>query len=301
MVKVRVPASTSNLGSGFDAFGLALQLYLSIEMERSPYGWQILTLGEGAKEIPSNEENLIVKSAKKVFEKLSEPLPGLKMKIENQIPLFRGLGSSGAATIAGLLGAVQLANSGLTNQEILTLANEIEGHPENAASSLLGGLTINCVDKGQVISKKVDVDKNLRAVLLIPDVAISTHDARRALPRTVSHKDAVFNLQRSALLAHAFITRDYEALRVAMQDKLHQPFRKKLMPAYDEFESIAYQNGAIGVCISGSGSTILGLTLGKLGEGKQLQNFWQAKAQELNINAKVLRIGIDNTGVRIIK
>ncbi|MFQ5822697.1 MAG: homoserine kinase [bacterium] len=297
MVRVRVPASTSNLGSGFDTFGLALRLYLTVKMEISPEGLQIKTLGEGASEIPTNEENLIVTSAKKVFEKLSKPLPGLKIKIENQIPLFRGLGSSGAATIAGLLCAAKLTNSKLTNQQILSLANEIEGHPENAASSLLGGLTINCLEDGNVITKKVEADEKLKAVLLIPEITITTQDARRVLPQTVPHKDAVFNLQRSALLAHAFISRDYEVLRVAMQDKLHQPYRKQLIPTYDDLEKVGYKNGAFGVCISGSGSTILGLTFE---DDKRLRRSWQKKAYELNLKAVIVRLGIDVKGANFL-
>jgi homoserine kinase len=294
-VKARVPASTSNLGSGFDAFGLALQLYLAVQMEISPEGLQILPSGEGASHIPTHEGNLIFRSTKKLFEKVGQPLPGLKIIIENKIPLFRGLGSSGAATIAGLVCGARLANSNLPHEAILSLAQEIEGHPENAASSLLGGLTINCVEaNGQVICKKVEVDDKLKAVLLIPETTIATHEARRVLPKTVSHQDAVFNLQRSALLAHAFTSRDYDALKVAMQDKLHQPYRKHLIPHYDEFETLGYENGALGVCISGSGSTVLGLTLG---DGKKLQNCWEEKAASLSMKAQVIVTGIDSAGV----
>ena len=297
MVKVRVPASTSNLGSGFDAFGLALQIYLTVEMKISCEGLQILPVGEGALEIPIHEENLIFRSAKKVFEMTGQPLPGLKIIIDNKIPLFRGLGSSGAATIAGILCAAKLYNLHITNEEILALAQEIEGHPENAASSLQGGLTINCVDEhNNVISKKVEVDEHLKAVLLIPEVNISTHEARRVLPKSVSHSEAVFNLQRSALLAHAFITRDYDELKVAMQDKLHQPYRKHLMPGYDEFEILGYQNGALGVCVSGSGSAILGFTLG---DGKDLQSSWEEKSSNLSLKAQVVIIGIDNQGGQV--
>ncbi|MFQ5754256.1 MAG: homoserine kinase, partial [bacterium] len=219
------------------------------------------------------------------------------IKIENQIPIFRGLGSSGAATVAGLVCASRLSNLTLTNQEILSLANEIEGHPENAASSLLGGLTINCLAEGKVITKKIAGDENLKAVLLIPNLTISTHQARRVLPDTVSHQDAVFNLQRSALLAQAFICQDYRALKTAMQDKLHQPFRQHFIPGYNEIEQVGYQNGALGICISGSGSTILGFTQG---DGMPLQKCWQEKAQELNLKARVLVLGIDNHGVRCL-
>lgn len=292
-----MPASTSNLGSGFDAFGLALQLYLTVEMEISSEGLQIQPSGEGASDIPRHEVNLIFRSAKKVFEKVGQPLPGLKIIMENQIPLFRGLGSSGAATIAGLVCAARLANLNLPPEEILSLAQAIEEHPENAASSLLGGLTINCVEaNGLVICKKVEVNEKLKVVLLIPETAISTYEARRVLPETVPHHDAVFNLQRSALLAYAFISRDYEALKAAMQDKLHQPYRKGLIPHYDEFETLGYQNDALGVCISGSGSTVLGLTLG---DGKKLQNCWQEKTNNLSMKAQVIVTGIDSRGVQV--
>ncbi len=295
MVKVRVPASTSNLGSGFDCFGLALKLYLTVEMDFSS-ALEISAVGEGSAEIPKDETNLIYQSTQKIFEKVGKQRPGLKIKIQNHIPLFRGLGSSGAAAIAGLVGAAKLCGANLTNEDILTLANEIEGHPENAAASLIGGLTINCVSDGRILTKKIFVDENLRAVLVIPEFRISTHKARNVLPQTVTREDAVFNLQRSALLAHAFIARDYPALKTAMQDSLHQPFRKYLIPSYDAFETAGYQNGALGVCISGSGSTILGIAQT---DGKKLQHAWQKLANQLNLPAHVLIIKFENRGAEI--
>ncbi|MFQ5709797.1 MAG: homoserine kinase [bacterium] len=296
MVKVRVPASTSNLGSGFDCFGLALQLYLVVQMELLPRGLQIVSGGEGSTQIPTKEDNLVFKAAKKLFDYSGKSLPGLRISTKNEIPLFRGLGSSGAATIAGLLGASQLAHAEVSAQEILTLANELEGHPENAAASFSGGLTINCLAQGRVVYKRVEIEPDLKAVLLIPEVSISTERARRVLPPTVEHSAAVFNLQRSALLAHALVTRDYQTLRIAMQDKLHQPFRKSLIPKYDEFEAVGYENGALGVCISGSGSTILGLTQG---DGKALQKAWQKKVAALRADARVLVVGIENWGAQV--
>jgi homoserine kinase len=295
MVKIRVPASTSNLGSGFDCFGLALKLYLTVEMDFSG-SLEISAVGEGCTEIPKDETNLFYQSAQKIFNKVGKQRPGLKIKIENRIPLSRGLGSSGAAIIAGLVGASKLAGIQLTNEEILNLANDIEGHPENAAAALLGGLTINCVSDGRVLSKKIFVAENLRAVLVIPELRISTHEARNILPRTVTREDAVFNLQRSALLAHAFIAKDYPVLKTAMQDRLHQPFRKHLIPSYDVFEHAGYQNGALGVCISGSGSAILGIVESP---GQKLQRAWQSLADQLNLPARVLITEFENRGAEI--
>ncbi|NIR47003.1 homoserine kinase [candidate division KSB1 bacterium] len=296
-VKIRVPASTSNLGSGFDCFGLALRLYLTVEMEESSQGLEITTTGEGSAQIPTDTENLIYKSAKTVYQVIEKECPGLTIRINNEIPLFRGLGSSGAATVAGLMCASKLVKANLSNQQLLNLAHQIEGHPENASASLVGGLTINCVENNAITSKRILPREKLKTVLLIPDVNISTHDARNVLPREIPYTDAVFNLQRSALLAHAFLTDEYDALKLAMQDRLHQPFRKAFMSGYDELEAVGYENSALGVCISGSGSTILGLTLD---DGKRLQEAWQKKAQQLELAAKVMVTEIDSEGAKLV-
>lgn len=297
MVRVRVAASTSNLGSGFDCFGLALQLYLTVEMDVIASGLEISVSGEGKADIPSNATNLIFKSLANIFERVKQSLPGLEIRIINEIPLFRGLGSSGAATIAGLICGAQIAHVELREEEMLELANKIEGHPENAASSLLGGLTINCLEEKHVISKKIEIDPDLRAVLLIPEIIIPTKEARQVLPQTVPHKDAVYNLQRSALLAYAFQNRDYGALKIAMRDKMHQPFRKNLIPHYDDLENVAYENGALGVCISGSGSAILALVEK---DNKEIIDNWQSQARQLKVRAKMMTLEFDHVGAQLI-
>lgn len=299
MVKVRVPASTSNLGAGFDCFGMALKIYLTVEMDIGPEGPNITALGEGGADIPKNADNLIYRAARRIFEQTSQPLSNFTIKIENSIPLFRGLGSSGAAVIAGLICGKILLESPVSNEDILRLANQIEGHPENAAASLLGGLTINCVDENRVIAQKIVVDENLLAVILIPDEIVSTHEARRVLPKTVAHADAVFNLQRSALLSHALITRDYDALKLAMQDRLHQPFRKHLIKHFDEFVMNGYANGALGVCISGSGSSVLAL-VNREGVPK-LMSAWNDLRRELHLSGRVLTCGFENNGAVILE
>lgn len=294
MVKVRVPASTSNLGSGFDCFGLALKLYLTVEMELIRHGLEVSVFGEGSSRIAIGKKNLIFKSVQRLYQEIGARPRGFRIRIDNAIPLFRGLGSSGAATIAGLVCASRLANANLDQRRLLSIANKIEGHPENASASLFGGFTINCVENGVVISKKVAVPENLTTVLLVPESAVSTHKARGVLPKAIPHEDAVFNLQRSALLAHAFVSGEYDSLREAMQDRLHQPFRKRLIPCFTEFETVGYQHDALGVCISGSGSAILGLTLA---DGSNLKKAWQEKAEELRFAARVLQLGVENSGV----
>lgn len=296
MVKVRVPCSTSNLGSGFDTFGLALQLYLTVEMVVAKK-FEIDVAGAETEGIATDESNLIHLAAQKIYHKAGLTLPPLRIRLDNNIPLSRGLGSSGAATVAGLVCANQMAGLQLSQTEILALANQCEGHPENAAASLLGGLTLNCVDVADIISEKIAVEENLQAVLLVPDITISTDEARAVLPKTVPHHDTIYNVQRSALLCHAFLERDYRNLRQAMQDRLHQPFRKHLIPGYDQIEKTAYENGALGVCISGSGSTILSFALN---DSTSLQAALARKAKDLNMTVQVKILGADNQGARFI-
>lgn len=297
MVKVRVPASISNLGAGFDCFGMALRLYLTVEMESIRRGLHVSVFGEGGSEIAFGEENLIFKAAQKLYQVTGIRPPGFRIRINNEIPLSKGLGSSGAATIAGLVGAAKLTQTELPEQTLLSLAHQIEGHPENASASLFGGFTINCIQNDQVICKKVTVSEDLNAVLVVPTATVSTREARKALPKNVPYEDAVFNLQCSSLFTHAFLTGNVESLREAMQDRLHQPYRKHLIPGFDEFERSGYENGALGVCVSGSGSAVLALTHPDSSE--RLLQKWTETAHSLKIAASVLAPGIENTGVEL--
>jgi homoserine kinase len=298
MVNVRVPASTSNLGSGFDSFGMALQIYLDVVMSIEPSGLIITAAGEGRAEISTNSDNLIFLSAKKVFEHIRKPAPTLRIKIENGIPLYRGLGSSGAAIVAGLICGNILSVANLSDDEIISLAMAFEGHPENVATSLLGGATINCSEGGRVITKKIEIDDNLRAVIWVPTTLVATKVARNVLPKTVPHDDAVFNLQRSALLAHALIARNYDSLKIATADRLHQPYRKHLIEGFENFVSSGYAGGASGVCISGSGSAILAICTH--GETHRVEAAWEALRKSLNLSGRVLVCRFENRGAQIL-
>jgi len=298
MVTVRVPASTSNLGSGFDTFGLALKFYLTVKADFSKTAPIIQYKGGDLNSISIDDTNLVSRSAKTLFTKIGrEPVP-LDMTINNPIPLARGLGSSGAATIAGLVAANELLGRPLSGNDLLQTATDVEGHPENVSASFLGGLTISCLRGTENITRKIEIEHGLKAVLAIPDASVSTYQARKVLPAKISHQEAVFNVQRSALLSYAFLKGDFSIMREAMLDKLHQPYRKKLVPDYDLYEKTGYEAGALGVFISGSGSTIIAFTQES---SLQIEKIWQEVALTTKIPARIMPLEISNGGVKVYK
>jgi len=295
MIRVRVPASTSNLGAGYDTFGLALELFLSVTAMPSD-DLEISYRGENPESVPLDETNLIYKSISSLYEKRGLLTPALRLKIENPIPPGRGLGSSGAAIIAGLLIGNQLLGEPFSRDEILNIAIDFEGHPENVSASLLGGLTLAVKLDREHHIKRISVPQSLSGVLLIPELYISTEEARKLLPENIPHSDAVFNLQRTALLSYAFLTEDFSVLRHAVQDKLHQPYRKQLQPAYDAFEKAGYENGALGISVSGSGSAIIAFADS---ESVELVKTWQQIAKKEGISAKVLAIEFCSNAAKV--
>ena len=228
MVKVRVPATTANLGSGFDCLGMALSLYLEIEMEKSEQDFTFEGEGEGAEMLPSGKNNLIYRAALLVMDKanINPAKRGVKIIIKNEIPLARGLGSSAAAIIGGIMAASQLYELNLSREEILQMAFSLEGHLDNIVPALIGGFTISYRDqKGEIKWVKLDIPEDLKAVVGIPSYTLSTEEMRRVLPQQVSLQDAVDNLSKSALLVNALQQSKWELIPEAMQDRLHQPFR----------------------------------------------------------------------------
>lgn len=251
-IKVSVPATSANVGSGFDALGLAVTLYNTVTFEDS----EVLEISasDGTR-IPRGESNLVYRSAKGLFEKVGKQIPPLKITQTNPIPMARGLGSSSACIIAGLLGANRMLGDVLNTQELLTLATAIEGHPDNVAPALLGGLTSSVFEDGKVYSVKRNVDESLCFAAIVPDYKLLTEAARAALPKEVSHKDAVYNLSRAALVPAAFCEGRHDLLAIATEDKLHQQYRMPLMPGSREVFDMARLCGAKAVYVSGAGST----------------------------------------------
>ena len=254
MITVTVPATSANVGAGFDSLGLAVSMYNTVTFEESD---RLEISSCDGTIVPTGQSNLVYRSVKAVFDQLDEKLPGLKITQTNAIPMARGLGSSSACIVAGILGANAMLGNRLTHRQMLTMATAIEGHPDNVAPAMLGGFVTSVIDEGQVYSVKKDIDPELAFAAFVPDFRLLTSKARAALPAMVSHKDAVYNLSRAALATAAFCDGEYELLRVATKDKLHQQYRLPLIPGGERVFELAWDLGAYAVYISGAGPTIM--------------------------------------------
>ncbi|MBO5364215.1 MAG: homoserine kinase [Clostridia bacterium] len=259
MIKVRVPATSANLGPGFDSMGLALGLYNYVTAEETDGGLVIDILDESRKFLAKDERNLVYKSMKAVFEKVGYSVKGLHLTLENNIRVTRGLGSSSAGIVSGLVAANAMSGSQLSQEELLFLAAELEGHADNVTPALLGGFTISVKQRNQIRYVKTELKDDLRFAAFIPDFYLQTKKARGILPHSVSMRDAVYNTGHSALLAASIMTGKYENIRTAVGDKLHQRYRKRLVPKMDEMFRNCYEKGALGVYLSGAGPTIVAI------------------------------------------
>ncbi len=295
-VIVSVPATTANMGPGFDCLGMALGLYNDIHMTLSPGRISIKVEGEGADDIKRDERNIVWRAAQRVFQEIGRENPGLCITLVNKIPTARGLGSSAAAIVGGLVAANRLTGETLSREKILSLATELEGHPDNVAPALLGGMVISVVAEGVVHTLKICPPGELSAVVAIPDFKLSTHAAREVLPKQVSLQDAIFNLSRSALLVGALCEKRLDLLSVASQDVLHQPFRAPLVPGLLKVIEEAHRAGALSVALSGAGPTVIALTDG-YSEG--IAQIMQDTFREAGVNCqvKVLQPVVDGTQI----
>lgn len=277
-VRVRVPATTANLGSGFDTLGMALGLYNEVELEGTDAGLEVAVAGEGAAELRAQgRENLVVRAAEAAFQAVGRRPGGLRAHCVNRIPLGRGLGSSSAAAVAGIAAGARLVGERLPPEEILRLALPLEGHPDNIAPCVLGGFTVAATTAGgRVHCLRVPLARPLRAVAVVPEVRLATADARRALPAQVPLADAVFNVNRAALLVAALGQGRFDLLREAVADRLHQPYRAPLLPGMLEALEAGYAAGALACFLSGAGSTLLALAEGREEQiGAAMQSRWR--------------------------
>lgn len=265
MVKVRIPATSANMGPGFDSMGIALNLYNYVTAEETQTGKLEIEIAEGSlgDGLPTDEENLVYKAMMKVFEAVGHKFSGLKLILENRIMTTRGLGSSSAGIVGGILAADRLCGGKLSPDEMLFLGAEMEGHPDNVAPALLGGFTVNVMSKHSVRYVKTELDpEKLRFAALVPDFYLPTKKAREILPESVPLVDAVYNEGRSALLAASLISGKYENIRTAVGDRLHQNHRKRLIPNMETLFDLCYQKGALGVYLSGAGPTLIAIVPG---------------------------------------
>ena len=254
-VHVRVPATTANLGPGFDVLGMALGLWNEIVVTPAS-SLRVTIEGEGARVLPRDASNLVVRSMQRLAREVGRPLPPVHLHLVNRIPMQAGLGSSSAAIVGGLRAAAALLGVPMPPEEVLRLAVEIEGHPDNVAPAVYGGFVAVVMDEGRPIVAQLPVFPALQVVVALPDVRVSTEAARRLLPSNVPHADAVFNVGRAVLVVHALARGDFDLLARVMADRLHEPYRKVLIPGYDDVVAVATRAGAAAVVISGSGPAL---------------------------------------------
>jgi homoserine kinase len=254
----RVPAGTSNLGAGFDTLGLALEIYLRVRIEPASKT-EIVALGVDSAEIPTTSDNLILRVANRVAALRNRELPPFRITIANEIPLMRGLGSSAAAIIAGITCYELAMQETLTEREIFKYAFEFETHPDNLSPALRGGLVAACQSSdSEVFIANLSVAPGVKSVIVVPEFEVSTQKARSVLPQSYTRKDAVYNIQRSALIVGALTTGNWPLLQEAMNDRVHQPYRASLIPGFEEILALRMP-GMFGLALSGAGPTIFAL------------------------------------------
>jgi homoserine kinase len=295
VISVRVPATSANLGPGYDAVGLALSLSMRISLDRAPAP-TIEVYGTGADLIPRGPDHPAYRAASFVAEIVGESDAHFHLLQENAIPPTRGLGGSAAALVGGAVAANDLFGGQIAAPDLLNLVCELDGHPDNAAPALLGGLVIGTLTPEGVSAVRLE-PRDLKTVVAVPDFAVSTTAARRALPELVPHRDAVFNVGRSGLLLGALATGEYELLRVAMQDRLHQPYRSHLVPGLEDVIEAALANGAYGACLSGSGPTVLAFAPGEL--APEIAHAMQTTFEARRVVARSWALDIDLVGARV--
>ncbi len=291
-VTLRVPATTANMGPGFDCVGCALSLYNTVTFEKQQCGIII----DGCPKEFRTPDNLTIVAYKKALEYMNVPFSGIKATINAEIPMSRGLGSSAALIVAGVMAANLLYGGNLTSSEIIDICTEIEGHPDNIAPAVLGGLAASFLESGISHTVKYNIHSKWNFVAVIPDFKLSTAKARSVLPDTVHRNDAVFNISRVAVALKAFETGEEDILKVSLGDKIHQPYRKNLIAEYETVEKIAGELGVTAFYLSGAGPTLMCVSTDsgfkdKLNERikKECKNDWC-----------VLPLDVDTIGVKII-
>ncbi|MEJ5229597.1 MAG: homoserine kinase [Pseudothermotoga sp.] len=257
MIRVRVPATSANLGPGFDVIGMALSIFNEVSVDESSKNFEIEITGEGADKISKDKDNLVYLAFCKVFERLGKTAKNIKLILKNQIPLSRGLGSSSAAIVSGLVAANAYLGFPLKAEELLQMAVELEGHPDNVAPALFGGMVLCGLPELRYVKLP---NPELDVVLAIPNFEVKTSEARKILPKEVPFEDVKANLRSIAFLITSFYTKKYDLLEIGMQDRLHQPYRSQLIPGFYQVMQAAKEAGALGVALSGSGPTVIAFT-----------------------------------------
>jgi len=298
MFQVKVPATSANLGPGFDCMGLAVKLYNTFTAEENDR-LEIVLEGTYTDHIPTDETNFIWKTACRLWEKIGFNPKPLKITIEGHVPPARGLGSSSTAVIAGLMIANAVAGYPYDRFALLKLATEIEGHPDNVSPALYGGITLTVMTQESVVPRVLAKNPSFKAVVIIPDIIVETEKAREILPSMVSRNDVIFNASRVGLLVDAFIHEEYNLLSIATQDRIHQNQRASLIPGMPEALDCALEAGAYGAALSGSGPTLIAFCRADIAQqvGKTMQDVLTRN----NLKSTFFPLDIDSEGAILIE
>jgi len=261
MYELRVPATSANLGPGYDTIGLALNLFNTFKINRredEQINISVIDKSNGSREIDiAEDDNLILKAYQLYFDFIEEKILGADIKEIMETPLARGLGSSASAIVGGLAAAAYMSGKLISEQDFINLAVSLEKHPDNVVPALTGGLTINYNCNDIYDYYKIDVNQNINFILIVPDFELKTKKLREVLPEKLSYSDTIFNLSRVSLFTAAFINDEFQLLKEAMEDRIHQPFRKRLIKEFDQVIDNAISTGAYGAALSGAGPTII--------------------------------------------
>ncbi|MCY9592727.1 homoserine kinase [Paenibacillus chitinolyticus] len=299
-VRVRVPASTANLGPGFDALGMALDLYARIEMSEADRT-QIELFGSNMQGIPTDKTNLIYKVAGTLYHHAGLPMPELSIRMDSDIPLTRGLGSSASAIVGALAAANALSGADLPPDELFQIASGMEKHPDNVGASLFGGIIAAYWDGHEAKHVRIEPHERLEALVAVPAFQLSTEHARRVLPDQVPMKDAVFNIGHSSLLVAALAAGELGMIRHAMKDALHQPYRAALVPGMEKILREAADHGALGAALSGAGPTLIAFADKSEGRQEELEAFLRETFRAEGIEAETRWLRPSREGVRVWK
>lgn len=295
MIRVRVPATSANMGPGFDTLGIAFNLYN--EFEFSEEGTENKFYGFKAEF--SNEENIVYKAMITCFEKCNYSYRGLKISLlKEDIPISRGLGSSSTCIVAGLLGANNIMGNPLSIDELFKIGVEIEGHPDNIIPAFFGGMVVSVIEEEEVVYNKIDVKDGINFISIIPDFELSTSAARKVLPKEVGFEDAIYNISRVSLMISAFANGNYNLLKYGCKDAIHEKYRRPLINNYDLVYNKCISLGALSCFLSGAGPTIMVLIKN---DDKEIVNKIKDFLRNENISWKVKELSIDNLGAVVYK
>lgn len=298
---VKVPATTANLGPGYDALGLALNLWNEAEFSYTRDSFiSVAIKGEGEEVLPRSADNAIAKAALIIYDLAGKSCPGLHIECINRVPLGSGMGSSSAAMLTGMLGANGLLGNPFRNEEILELAIEKEGHPDNVAPAMLGGLVASILHKDRVISMRLPTKANhgpIHATIVLPNFDFPTRQARAILPKKVNHPDAVYNLSRVVLVTEALRTGNMALLGIAMKDSLHQPYRLKLIPGAIDALEAGKKAGASAVALSGAGPSLIAFSAK---EDAKIGAAMKAEFESAGFGARIFELEMSYEGAEVM-